>query len=443
MSYNFGMPANWAANLPFHIKNGLLPIADRGAIDDAMLNNFQFFAVNAAGDGKVPYFLPLDANNASLLNNPNGIIGYALRLTQLSTPSAPTITNAGTAGATSYSYKIVAKTGSGRTLGFTAASSAGTSTTGNATLTTANYNTIAFAAVTGAAAYDIYRSASAGTPSTTGKIGTVTATIDASTQVQTTSYTFDDTGIAADGATAPTANSTGALAPAVIPGELVITQLATPVGAVAVHGTAGSTTITYKIVAKTLSGLVTAASSSITTTTANATLSTTNYNTITWSPVAGAYSYDIYRTAAGGTPSTTGVIANVLATATLSLNDTGLAGGSETAPTVNTTGTVSATRIANTGANIQNQAVNYVTAAGSNNAITVTLSGVTQAAGLQLTVKLANSLQAGANTLALNGGSAAAIKKATNPANDLGTAFVSGSIISVVFDGTVYQCLSQ
>ena len=426
MSYNFGMPANWAANLPFHVKNGLLPLTSRGAVDDAMLNNFQFFAVMADGTGKTPYFIPIDSNGISQLNNPGGIRGLALRLTQLATPSAPTITNAGTVGSTSYSYKIVARTGSGRVLGFTPASSAGSTSTGNATLTTAHYNVITFAAVTDAAAYDIYRSASSGTPSTTGKIGSVTATIDASTQVQTTSYTFSDTGIAGDGATAPTTNTTGALAPAVIPGELVISQLATPVGAVAVHGTAGSTTITYKIVAKTLNGATTPASASITTTTANATLSTTNYNTVTWSPVPGAYSYDIYRTAAGGTPSTTGIIANVLATATLSLNDTGLAGGSETAPTVNTTGAVRAA-----------QTSNYVIAGGSSNALTATVPGLSQVAGAQMTVFVGSTtLQSGANTIALNGGSATAIKKASAPTTDLSTAIAANGIVTLVFNGT-------
>jgi hypothetical protein len=424
MGYNFGNPCNWAAEVPFRYKNALL--TDRSQFDDALPNNWQFFTVMADGSGKTPYFIPIDANGVSQLNNPGGIRALALRITQLSTPSAPTITNAGTAGSTSYSYKIVAKTGSGRVLGFTPASSAGTTTTGNATLTTAHYNVITFAAVADAAAYDIYRSASSGTPSTTGKIGSVTATIDASTQVQTTSYAFNDTGIAGDSVTAPTTNTTGAFAPAVVPGEIVISQLATPVGAVTVNGTSGATTITYKIVAKTLNGAVTAASSSITTTTANATLSTTNYNTVSWSPVAGAYSYDIYRTAAGGTPSTTGIIANVLATATLSLNDTGLAGGSETAPTVNTTGAVRAA-----------QASNYVIAGGSSNALTATVPGLSQVAGAQMTVFVGSTtLQAGANTIALNGGSATAIKKASAPTVDLSTAIAANGIVSLVFNGS-------
>lgn len=109
---------------------------------------------------------------------------------EVTTPSAPVITNAGI-GATTWSYKIVARQSAGA---YSAASSAGSTTTGNPTLSSlsgGNYNNVAWAAVDGADSYDIYRTSAGGTPSSTGKIG------------NTVSLTFDDIGYAGDASTAP------------------------------------------------------------------------------------------------------------------------------------------------------------------------------------------------------------------------------------------------
>jgi hypothetical protein len=114
---------------------------------------------------------------------------------QLTTPGAPTVTPTGTAGAATWSYKIVAVQPDGST---TAASGAGTTTTGNATLTGSNYNANSWSAVSGAYYYDVYRTTVGTSPSTTGKIARVTLA---------TSY--NDTGAAGDGTTAPTTNATG------------------------------------------------------------------------------------------------------------------------------------------------------------------------------------------------------------------------------------------
>lgn len=95
------------------------------------------------------------------------------------------------------------------------------------------------------------------------------------------------------------------------------------------------------------------------------------------------------------------------------------------------------------------KAVNYQgTEGGANNAITCNLvdqagTGLTLAAGLKITLLLAHSLQAGGNTLAINGGATKAIKSHRNPANDIGTAYVSGGIIELIYDGTQWQDLSQ
>lgn len=116
-------------------------------------------------------------------------------LPPLSTPDAPTITPAGTSGATTWTYKIVAKKVS--TEQFSIASSAGSTATGNATLTSTNYNRIAWESVTDANQYDIYRTAAGGTPATTGLIGS------------TNNVFFNDTGVAGDGSAAPTVGGPG------------------------------------------------------------------------------------------------------------------------------------------------------------------------------------------------------------------------------------------
>lgn len=93
------------------------------------------------------------------------------------------------------------------------------------------------------------------------------------------------------------------------------------------------------------------------------------------------------------------------------------------------------------------QAVNFIaTETGGNNAIVGALLNaagvaVTVAAGLRVVVKLAHSLQAGANTFNLNSHGTDSIKLSSNPASDLSTAFVSGGLIDLMFDGTVWQCM--
>lgn len=112
-------------------------------------------------------------------------------LARLTAPSAPTITNVGTAGATSYSYKVVAM----HRHGSTEASSAGSTATGNATLTAGNYNLISWTAVDYATAYVIYRTVGGATTGIIGIVGEVTS--------------FRDTGLTGDSTTAPTVNTSG------------------------------------------------------------------------------------------------------------------------------------------------------------------------------------------------------------------------------------------
>ena len=125
--------------------------------------------------------------------------------------------------------------------------------------------------------------------------------------------------------------------------NVTATALATP-GAITVtnQGTPGGTTVTYKLVALLADGTTTEAGAASSTATSNATLSATNFNRLTWSAVTGAASYRVYRTVAPTSPATTGI---VYAGTALTVDDKALAGGGEVAPTVNTTGMLTATRI--------------------------------------------------------------------------------------------------
>ncbi|MBT9174601.1 MAG: hypothetical protein DDT22_00261 [candidate division WS2 bacterium] len=86
------------------------------------------------------------------------------------------------------------------------------------------------------------------------------------------------------------------------------------------QGTTGTTTWGYRITARSSVGETLASTAGIATT-GNAILSLTNFNRITWTAVFGAVDYRIYRTTAGGTPSTTGLIGTVTL---LTFDDTGL-----------------------------------------------------------------------------------------------------------------------
>lgn len=90
----------------------------------------------------------------------------------------------------------------------------------------------------------------------------------------------------------------------------------------------GATTISYKIVGKDAQGGVTAASSAGTTTAGPASLSSSDYNRVTWTDPANAVTIDVYRTVGGATQ---GLIASVAA-GVQTLDDTGLAGDSATPP---------------------------------------------------------------------------------------------------------------
>lgn len=94
-------------------------------------------------------------------------------------------------------------------------------------------------------------------------------------------------------------------------------------------------------------------------------------------------------------------------------------------------------------------ATKYIaTETGVNNALIVSLTDevgkpVVVQAGLRIAVLLAHTLQAGANTIALNGATAVAIKSHLNPANNIATGYAVGGIVELMFDGTRFLDMSQ
>ncbi len=149
---------------------------------------------------------------------------------------------------------------------------------------------------------------------------------------------------------ATTIGVTGSMA---LSGSLSTAQLGTPVfsnSGVGTRGASGATSYTYKLTAVDGNGKESAVSNAGTTAIGNATLDTTNYNAIVFGATflaPGVSSYNIYRTASGGTPSSTGKIGNLpITTSTTSGNnyefdDKGLAGDGSTPPTQNQTGAIS------------------------------------------------------------------------------------------------------
>jgi hypothetical protein len=121
-------------------------------------------------------------------------------------------------------------------------------------------------------------------------------------------------------------------------GEFTISQVATPAApTIGNSGATGAATWSYKAVPCSAPNYCAAATAAGSTTTGNATLTTSNFNTITIVPVKGVMFTDIYRTAVGTSPTTLGKIGTIYAGNTV-LNDTGQAGNSVTAPSTNTTG---------------------------------------------------------------------------------------------------------
>jgi hypothetical protein len=88
------------------------------------------------------------------------------------------------------------------------------------------------------------------------------------------------------------------------------------------------------------------------------------------------------------------------------------------------------------------------TETGANNAIAAALLdnpgvAVPLATGLCVKVTLAHTLQAGVNTFNFNTGGNVAIKSNRNAANNIGTAWTSGGIVPLCYDGTRWRDMTQ
>lgn len=126
-----------------------------------------------------------------------------LATTQLAVPTANTACSLGSG--TTWVYQIVAKDVNGGAI-----ASSTLSRSCNATLDGSHTVTISTGTSAGATTYDIYRVTSPGTPSTTGKIGSASPAFSAATTTPLVSLV--DNGLAGDGSTPPSTNTTGSLA---------------------------------------------------------------------------------------------------------------------------------------------------------------------------------------------------------------------------------------
>lgn len=122
-------------------------------------------------------------------------------------------------------------------------------------------------------------------------------------------------------------------APTVTPSTLAAAIVAPDQPLITQGGTVGATAYGYKVTAINSNG-ETEASVEGTTAVGNATLSSSNFNQITWAAVTGASGYKVYRTTGGATPPK---LIGVVAAPTLFLIDVGT-GTAATPPSVNTTG---------------------------------------------------------------------------------------------------------
>lgn len=207
-------------------------------------------------------------------------------LEPLQPPSAaptPTVTPFGTTGAATWTYKIAAVGYNGVA---TVLGTAGSTATGNATLTPANGNLITWTPVADAAYYIVVRTVSGGTPASLGVIGIVT----------NGESELEDVGQAATENTSATVYFPTLTAPSA------------PTVAQVAGATAGTASNTYTVYAIGPNGIWSAASTGTALATSAAVLSPTQGNKITGTNVTGAIRYAVFRTAAGGTPSSTGFI---------------------------------------------------------------------------------------------------------------------------------------
>ena len=239
----------------------------------------------------------------------------------LATPVAPTISGYVTAsgGSTDYKYALIAIDALGN---HSAGSAALDAPAGAAVLSAGAAVIINFSSEVGAVSYSIYRTSSSGTPASTGFIASVLASGP---------LTLSDTGLVGDGTVMPATSNSGLTTPV-----LVFNNYYDP-------GSLSSMNTDYKYVVSALNALGHSIGSAVVDwPNGNTTLNGSFGNNLAWAAIPGATSYNVYRTASSGTPSSTGLISNVPASAvigsTFLFTDLGFAGDSSSPPVTNTSG---------------------------------------------------------------------------------------------------------
>lgn len=190
------------SNTPFAHVLQEVPNGSYGAISNSTVVIAPITAGAAAGVANVP------TGVTGWLAFPGNVTGW--NIAQVGTPVAPGLAAIGTSGSTCYSYTVVAHGNNGVTV----ASSASQICTGNAVLSSSNFIKIGVVSDAGAVSYDIYRTQCAGNgiclTNATGLIGSLSAGIFLNQLTSAASQiTLYDTGLAGDGTTSPTKNTTG------------------------------------------------------------------------------------------------------------------------------------------------------------------------------------------------------------------------------------------
>lgn len=315
-----------------------------------------FQAQNASGTA----LLNVDTSNGVVQLNSSSTttgvtVGGGVTIGALAAPSSVTVTPVGTAGSTTYTYKVFACDDT--SCNYVGPGTSGSTATGNATLSGSNYNTISWNAVAGARQYVVYRTAGPSSPAwinttaTTSLNDTGSGFVGFDPPTTVTSGSFNAAGNATVGGTLNTnalsVTTTANINQLYVGGDpygtlyypsteevlggIYLNYLSAPSSpTVTVHGTTGSTSYTYYVAAcstacTSVFGLyysqTTLASSGTSISNGNATLSSTNYNTVSWSAITGAAGYVVYQTKGA----TTSIVAVVSGGSTTSYNDTGTA----------------------------------------------------------------------------------------------------------------------
>ena len=316
-----------------------------------------------AGDENVQGSLSVSAN--ALINGNIGTNG--LIINGLSTPPAPTVTPTGGSGTTTYSYAVSAFNSSSQS----PLSAVTTTTTGYATLGGSYSNLITWSPVPGATGYNIYRTYTASAnPNTTGYINSEYGSV--------LSYS-DNNATAPYTATIPTSgteafnvqNASGdvVLGANVATGQISLNETLNPLSVLtglsvynfgsAAGDSLGTNTYYYKVTAIDSTGGESLPSAEVSHTFASG---ATNYVTLSWTPVAGATAYRVYRGTAAGAENvyyvTTGTIVSTPYTTTYTTTAP-LVNFLDTGATTNGSGTPPSTSSAILSANI-NPSPSYV-----------------------------------------------------------------------------------